>query len=269
MRAVVQRVSKAAVSVNGEVVGSIGRGMLVLLGVSVNDDEKQAEKLADKIFNLRFFNDENRKMNLSCADVDAEILVISQFTLYGDCRKGRRPSYTDAAPPELAEISNCGMLNHVLATSLETNCDHLSVNCGLPYIKQMPPAAATRTDLNNAATPDYHWHHRSSTFSALCPADKFCMTVGAEDVNNGIRGNIVFGIDLVTSVETRQQQPAVFLTKGDSDPNRRVTIYHMMWIHQTVIAPGTTYLYWKDSLISFYFYHIETGTHTIKYFAYH
>ena len=103
MRAVVQRVSKAAVSVEGEVVGNIGRGMLILLGVSVNDSERQAEKLADKIFNLRFFNDENQKMNLSCADVDAEILVISQFTLYGDCRKGRRPSYTDAAPPELAQ----------------------------------------------------------------------------------------------------------------------------------------------------------------------
>ncbi len=77
--------------------------MVVLLGVSATDTEEQASKLADKIYNLRFFNDENRKMNLSCVDVGGEILVISQFTLYGDCRKGRRPSYTEAAPPEQAQ----------------------------------------------------------------------------------------------------------------------------------------------------------------------
>ena len=103
MRAVLQRVSEASVSVDGNVTGSIGFGMVILLGVSASDSEELAAKLADKIYNLRFFNDENRKMNLSCADVGGEILVISQFTLFGDCRKGRRPSYTDAAAPELAE----------------------------------------------------------------------------------------------------------------------------------------------------------------------
>ena len=103
MRAVVQRVSRASVSVDGEVIGSIEFGMLILLGVSSADTDELAAKLADKIYNLRFFNDANEKMNLSCADVGGEILVISQFTLFGDCRKGRRPSYTDAAPPQLAE----------------------------------------------------------------------------------------------------------------------------------------------------------------------
>ena len=103
MRAVVQRVSQASVAVDGETIGSIGTGMLVLLGVSNSDTEDDAAKLADKIYNLRFFNDRNGKMNFSCADIRGQILVISQFTLYGDCRKGRRPSYSDAAGPEKAE----------------------------------------------------------------------------------------------------------------------------------------------------------------------
>lgn len=103
MRAVVQRVSQASVSIDGKIAGNIDFGMLILLGVSTDDSEAAAAKLADKIYNLRFFNDENRKMNLACADVGGEILVISQFTLYGDCRKGRRPSYTEAAPPDKAQ----------------------------------------------------------------------------------------------------------------------------------------------------------------------
>ena len=102
MRAVVQRVSRASVSVDDKVTGSIGFGMVILLGVSSTDTDELAAKLADKIYNLRFFNDANEKMNLSCTDVGGEILVISQFTLFGDCRKGRRPSYTDAAAPQLA-----------------------------------------------------------------------------------------------------------------------------------------------------------------------
>ena len=103
MRAVVQRVRQASVKIDGETTGSIGEGMLILLGVSNSDTEDDAAKLADKIYNLRFFNDLNGKMNLSCADTNGQILVISQFTLYGDCRKGRRPSYSDAAGPEKAE----------------------------------------------------------------------------------------------------------------------------------------------------------------------
>jgi D-tyrosyl-tRNA(Tyr) deacylase len=100
MRAVVQRVKKAHVDVDGKTVGKIGKGILVLLGVGQNDTQKDIEWLADKIVNLRIFEDENEKMNLSLLDVKGEILIVSQFTLYGDCRKGRRPSYSTAASPE-------------------------------------------------------------------------------------------------------------------------------------------------------------------------
>jgi len=102
MRAVVQRVSRAAVRIGERCTGEIGAGLLVLLGVHRDDAEAQAEKLAAKVVELRCFTDDAGKMNLSCRDVDGEVLVVSQFTLYGDCRKGRRPSYTDAAPPEKA-----------------------------------------------------------------------------------------------------------------------------------------------------------------------
>jgi len=103
MRAVVQRVNEASVKVDGKVTGSIGPGMLILLGVSSDDTADHAARLADKIYTLRFFNDSNGKMNLSCGEIGGEILVISQFTLYADCRKGRRPSYSGAAGPEQAE----------------------------------------------------------------------------------------------------------------------------------------------------------------------
>jgi D-tyrosyl-tRNA(Tyr) deacylase len=91
------------VTVEGKVTGQIGFGMLVLLGVKHTDTEAHADRLAAKLASLRFFNDEAGKMNRSCHDVGGEVLVVSQFTLYGDCRKGRRPSYTDAAGPERAE----------------------------------------------------------------------------------------------------------------------------------------------------------------------
>ena len=100
MRAVVQRVAEAGVEVDGRTVGEIGRGFCVLLGVGVGDTEREAEWLAEKIVNLRIFEDENDKLNLSLADVDGEMLIVSQFTLYGDCRKGRRPAFVDAAPPD-------------------------------------------------------------------------------------------------------------------------------------------------------------------------
>ncbi len=102
MRAVLQRVSRAHVVIDQEVAGQIGRGLLVLLGVAHGDTVEQARWLADKIVGLRIFNDAEGKMNLALADVGGEVLVVSQFTLHGDCRKGRRPSFIDAAPPEIA-----------------------------------------------------------------------------------------------------------------------------------------------------------------------
>jgi len=103
MRACVQRVSQAQVSVEGEIVGRIQRGLLVLLGVAADDTAADAEQLAEKIATLRIFEDAEGKMNLALADVAGEMLVVSQFTLLGDARKGRRPSFIAAAPPELAE----------------------------------------------------------------------------------------------------------------------------------------------------------------------
>ncbi|MHB0912363.1 MAG: D-aminoacyl-tRNA deacylase [Armatimonadota bacterium] len=103
MRAVIQRVTGASVNVEGRVVGKIGMGLVVLLGVGAGDGERQAEWLAEKTANLRIFEDVEGKMNLSLPDVGGEALVVSQFTLYGDARKGRRPSFTEAAPPEDAD----------------------------------------------------------------------------------------------------------------------------------------------------------------------
>ena len=103
MRAVVQRVSRASVEVGGEVVGAIGRGWLVLLGVARDDEPEDAARMAEKILNLRAFEDEAGKMNLSVQDVRGALLVVSQFTVMADCRAGRRPGFSDAAPPELAE----------------------------------------------------------------------------------------------------------------------------------------------------------------------
>ena len=101
MRAVLTRVNSASVVIDGEVVGSIGKGFLILLGVGPNDTEKECRYLDEKALGLRVFEDENGKMNLGLADVAGQVLVVSQFTLYGNCRKGRRPSFTDAAGPEL------------------------------------------------------------------------------------------------------------------------------------------------------------------------
>ena len=103
MRGLVQRVSRAKVTVDDEIVGKIGAGSLVLVGVTHDDTPTQAAKLADKIWNLRIFDDADGVMNLSLADTSRQVLVVSQFTLYGDTRKGRRPGYTDAARPEQAE----------------------------------------------------------------------------------------------------------------------------------------------------------------------
>jgi len=103
MKAVVQRVTYASVKVDGEIKGEIQNGLLVLLGVGLDDNEGDAERLARKISNLRIFSDENDKINLSVNDVKGSLLVVSQFTLYADCRKGNRPNFTGAGKPDVAE----------------------------------------------------------------------------------------------------------------------------------------------------------------------
>jgi len=103
MRAVLQRVRSASVSVKGECVSAIGKGLLVLLGITRDDNQDTVMQLADKIVALRIFEDQEGKMNLSICDASGEALVVSQFTLYADCRKGRRPSFTNAAPPDQAK----------------------------------------------------------------------------------------------------------------------------------------------------------------------
>ena len=102
MRTVIQRVSRAQVTVAGEIVGKIGRGLLVLLGAAQADSEADADYLADKIVGLRIFEDESGKMNVDLASIGGQILVVSQFTLYGDVRRGKRPSFDAAAPPDHA-----------------------------------------------------------------------------------------------------------------------------------------------------------------------
>ncbi len=103
MRAVIQRVSRASVRINENTTGQIGHGLVVLLGIRSEDTVRDLQWLADKIVHLRIFGDDEGKMNRSLADIDGEMLIVSQFTLYGDCRKGRRPGYSNAAPPEIAE----------------------------------------------------------------------------------------------------------------------------------------------------------------------
>nr|MBQ8244886.1 D-tyrosyl-tRNA(Tyr) deacylase [Oscillospiraceae bacterium] len=118
MRAVLTRVKSASVTIDGQVVGSIGKGFLILLGVGPEDNKEHCRYLAEKALGLRVFEDENGKMNLGLADVGGQVLVVSQFTLYGNCRKGRRPSFTEAAPPALGNelyqqfLADCAALGY-------------------------------------------------------------------------------------------------------------------------------------------------------------
>jgi D-aminoacyl-tRNA deacylase len=113
MRAVIQRVTESSVTVEDEVVGRIDQGLMVLLGVAASDTEKDADYLCNKIVNLRIFEDENGKLNRSLLDIRGQMLVVSQFTLLADCRKGRRPSFINAAPPEMADALYRYFVNRV------------------------------------------------------------------------------------------------------------------------------------------------------------
>jgi D-tyrosyl-tRNA(Tyr) deacylase len=119
LKALLQRVAKASVTVGDKVVGEIGRGLVILIGVDRNDTDKDATYLADKIVNLRIFADETSKFNRSALDTRAEILIISQFTLLADSRKGRRPSFEAAAPPEKAELLVSFFTDRVRGTGLK------------------------------------------------------------------------------------------------------------------------------------------------------
>ena len=120
MRALIQRVSSSKVSVEKEVIGEIGAGLTVLLGVFPDDTERDIDWLAEKIVNLRIFDDENGKMNLSALDINGGILIISQFTLCGECKKGRRPSWAKAAAPEYAEKMYLKFIEAVKKSGLRT-----------------------------------------------------------------------------------------------------------------------------------------------------
>jgi D-tyrosyl-tRNA(Tyr) deacylase len=132
LKALLQRVTKASVAVNGETVGEIASGLVILLGVDVEDSEREADYLADKTVNIRIFSDEDNKFNLSALDLDAGLLVISQFTLLADTRKGRRPSFVTAAPPEKAKALYDHFVERVRGSGLKVQTGsfgaHMMVN---------------------------------------------------------------------------------------------------------------------------------------------
>jgi len=120
VRVILQRVKEAKVTVEDKVVGQIQKGIVLLVGAKIGDTEEDAKYLADKCVNLRIFEDQDQKMNLSAKDIGAEVLVVSQFTLYGDTRKGRRPSFTDALEPALAEKLYLKFIEEIKASGLKT-----------------------------------------------------------------------------------------------------------------------------------------------------
>jgi D-aminoacyl-tRNA deacylase len=138
MRAVVQRVNSASVRVDGQIVGAIERGFLVLLGVSHTDGVSEAEWLAHKIAGLRLFEDDAGKMNLGLADVGGAILVVSQFTLYGDARKGRRPAFTEAARPEQAAPLVEHFAAQVRAEGLQVSTGRFGAKMDVALVNQGP-----------------------------------------------------------------------------------------------------------------------------------
>lgn len=138
MRALVQRVSEASVTVDGDVVGAIDAGLCVLVGVSHEDVDTHAAKLADKLWNLRIFEDEKGHMNLSCADTAGQLLVISQFTLYGETSKGRRPSFVSAARPEHAEPLIAALIDELRARGARVECGRFRADMKVALVNDGP-----------------------------------------------------------------------------------------------------------------------------------
>lgn len=138
MRAVIQRSKKASVTVDNKIVGEIDHGLVVLLGIQEGDTAKEISWLLTKIINLRIFDDKNGKMNLSVADTGGKLLIVSQFTLYGDCRKGRRPGYSQAAPPELAEKIYNEFISHAKAQDIEVATGTFQADMDLQLINDGP-----------------------------------------------------------------------------------------------------------------------------------
>jgi len=138
MRVVIQRVKSASVVTGTEVAGRIGKGLLVLLGVAISDNIEDAEYLADKSVNLRIFEDENQKMNRSLLDIGGEILVVSQFTLLGDCKKGRRPSFVNAAPPELADKLYRQFVDRIRQKKVSVKTGRFQANMAVSLVNDGP-----------------------------------------------------------------------------------------------------------------------------------
>lgn len=138
MRAVIQRVKSSKVSVDGEVLGSINRGFNVLLGISKDDTIEDVNYIKDKIINLRVFEDENDKMNNSLLDVQGELLIISQFTLYGDCRKGRRPNFMDAMKGSEAESLYETFLEEIRKSNLKAECGKFGADMTVDIVNDGP-----------------------------------------------------------------------------------------------------------------------------------
>ena len=138
MKIVLQRVAQASVRVGGEDIATITRGLLVLFGAEKNDDETKVIFLAEKILNLRIFSDKRGKMNLSCLDISGEVLVVSQFTLAGDCSKGRRPGFDNAAPPNEAKSLYQNFIHQISKSGLNVNAGEFGADMQVELVNDGP-----------------------------------------------------------------------------------------------------------------------------------